>query len=190
MATGISQPKTRGSFHHPTAKPYGTPTNRKPPRTSPHDRDLTGYSTYSHRHSPKLLELSTTYRIAQTPNQPPDYVYPAPDGPIDWDTPTQHLPLHVRNAQIQYRDRALYKTAETHYAEYLRSNAIQNVLRDFRQLKQRNPHASDFPHYRSTDLAQTLLVLATNLSTYPPSSTSPFASPPLVLRLPLQTHSS
>ena len=83
----------------------------------------------------------------------PDHVYPTPNGPIDWDTPTQHLPLHIHNAQIRFRDRANYETTETSQAKNLRPATIQNFLREFRQLKHRNPHASDFPHYRSTDLS-------------------------------------
>jgi hypothetical protein len=102
----------------------------------------------------KLSELSTNNRIAQTPNQSPDHVYPpAPNAPVDWDTSAQLLPTHMRNAQLQYRDRAIYDTTETRQVEHIRPTIIQNFLREFRQIKQRDPHASDFPHYRSTDLA-------------------------------------
>ena len=68
----------------------------------------------------KLLELSTNNRITQTPNQPPDHVYPASDAPVDWDTAAQLLPTHHRNAQLQFRDRAIYDTTETPQAEQLR----------------------------------------------------------------------
>ena len=52
----------------------------------------------------KLFKLSTNNRITQTPNQPPDHVYPASDAPVDWDKSAQLLPTHLRNAQLQYRD--------------------------------------------------------------------------------------
>ena len=101
----------------------------------------------------KLSELSTSNQIGQAPNQQADHVYPTPNDPPDWDTPAPHLPLRLRNAQIQYRDRAIYETTETSQAENLRSTTIQNFLREFRQIKHRNPQPSDFPHYRSTDLS-------------------------------------
>ena len=101
----------------------------------------------------KLSELTTSNRITQTPNQPPDHVYPASDTPAEWVTAAQPLPSHLRNGQLQYRDRVIYDTTGTHQTDSSRPDIIQTFLRAFRHTKQRDPYASDFPHYRSTDLA-------------------------------------
>ena len=57
---------------------------------------------------------------------------PAEDAPIDWDTPAHQLPAHLRNAQIQYRERPIYVTVESPMPEDTRSTLIQNFLYDFR----------------------------------------------------------
>ena len=78
----------------------------------------------------------------------------AEDTLIDWDTPAHLLPAHLRNAQIQYRERAIYDTVESPIPEDTRTTLIQNFLYDFRQTRHRDLQSSDFPHYRSTDLAR------------------------------------
>ena len=97
----------------------------------------------------KLSELNTNNFIAGTPQNPAN----SEAAPVDWDTPAQQLPAHLRNAQIQYHERAIYDTVETHQPEETRAPLIQNLLHDFRQIKHRDPQFSDFLHYRSTDLA-------------------------------------
>ena len=101
----------------------------------------------------KLSELTTNNRISQTPNQTSDHVYPAADTTPEWDTAAQLLPAHIRNGQLQYRDRAIYDVTDAYQTDSSRPAIIHNFLQTFRQTKQRDPHASDFPHYRSTDLA-------------------------------------
>ena len=102
----------------------------------------------------KISELNTNAFIAGTPpnhsnpNQPP-----AETAPTDWDTPAQQLSTQLRHAQIQYRDRAIYDTIESHQPEESRTLLIRNFLQEFRQAKHRDPQFSDFPHYRTRDLA-------------------------------------
>jgi len=102
----------------------------------------------------KISELNTNAFIAGTP---PNHSYPsqppAETAPPDWDTPAQQLSTQLRNAQIQYRDRAIYDTTESHLPEESRTPLIRTFLHEFRQAKHRDPQFSDFPHYRSTDLA-------------------------------------
>ena len=89
----------------------------------------------------------------QSNNQTSDHVYPAADTTPEWDTAAQLLPAHIRNGQLQYRDRAIYDVTDAYQTDSSRPAIIHNFLQTFRQTKQRDPHASDFPHYRSTDLA-------------------------------------
>jgi hypothetical protein len=103
----------------------------------------------------KLSELSTNRLEDRLPTNPAaqSHPHPAADALPDWDTPADLLPTHLRNAQIQYRERAIYDTVESPIPEDTRPTLIQNFLHDFRQTKHRDPQSSDFPHYRSTDLA-------------------------------------
>ena len=103
----------------------------------------------------KLSELSTNRLEDRPPTNPAaqSHPHPAADALPDWDTPADLLPTHLRNAQIQYRERAIYDTVESPIPEDTRPTLIQNFLHDFRQTKHRDPQSSDFPHYRSTDLA-------------------------------------
>ena len=71
----------------------------------------------------KLSELSTNKFIASTPTDPSNQSHPLPaeNAPIDWDTPAQQPPAHLRTAQIQYRDRAIYDTVESPLPEDTRA---------------------------------------------------------------------
>ena len=79
----------------------------------------------------KLSELTTSNRISQTPNQPSDHVYPATDTTAEWDTAAQLLPSHIRNGQLQYRDRAIYDATEAHQTDSSRPAIINNFLHAF-----------------------------------------------------------
>jgi hypothetical protein len=102
----------------------------------------------------KISELNTNTITASTPSSPSNQTRtPAEAAPIDWNTLAKQLPTQHRHAQIQYRDRAIYDTIESHQPEETRTPLIQNFLHDFRQIKHRDPQFSNFPHYRTTELA-------------------------------------